>query len=66
MPRITPIAAKSDVPAEHHALVDQVLKVFGGIRGPFSVMLHGPKMAAPVFGVGDYFREKSIVEPLPK
>jgi len=51
------------VPVEHHALVDQVLKVFGGIRGPFSVMLHSPKMAGPVFSLGDYFRQNSIVEP---
>lgn len=63
MPRISPIAAKSDVPAEHHALVDKVLKVFGGIRGPFSMMLHSPKMAGPVFDLGDYFRDSSIVEP---
>ena len=63
MPRITPISAKSDVPAEHHALVDKVLKVFGGIRGPFSMLLHSPKMAAPVFELGDYFRDNSIVEP---
>ena len=63
MSRVPPIAAKSDVPAAHHTLVDKVLKVFGGIRGPFSVMLHSPKMAGPVFDVGDYFREDSIVEP---
>jgi len=66
MPRIATIAAKSDVPAEHHPLVDRVLKVFGGIRGPFSVMLHSPKMAGPVFDLGDYFREKSIVDPRPR
>ena len=63
MSRVTPVSAKSDVPAEHHALVDKVLKVFGGIRGPFSMMLHSPKMAGPVFDLGDYFREQSIVEP---
>jgi 4-carboxymuconolactone decarboxylase len=63
MSRITPISAKSDVPAEHHALVDKVLKVFGGIRGPFSMMLHSPKMAGPVFDLGDYFRDGSVVEP---
>jgi 4-carboxymuconolactone decarboxylase len=62
MPRITPISAKSDVPAEHHALVDKVLKVFGGIRGPFSMMLHSPQMAGPVFDLGDYFRDGSVVE----
>ena len=27
MPRITPIAAKSDVPAEHHAVVDGVMQM---------------------------------------
>lgn len=63
MPRITPIVAKSDVAAEHHPLVDKVLHVFGGIRGPFSVMLHSPKMAASIFDTGDYFRAESIVEP---
>jgi 4-carboxymuconolactone decarboxylase len=63
MPRITPVSAKPDVPAEHHVLVDKVLKVFGGIRGPFSVLLHSPKMAGPVFDLGDYFREQSVVEP---
>jgi 4-carboxymuconolactone decarboxylase len=63
MTRITTISAKSDVPAEHHTFVDRVLKVFGGIRGPFSVLLHSPKMAGPVFDLGDYFRDESIVEP---
>ncbi|MEQ1774184.1 MAG: hypothetical protein ABL891_10430 [Burkholderiales bacterium] len=62
MSRIPPVSAKSDVPAEHHALVDRVLNVFGGIRGPFSMMLHSPKMAAPVFDLGDYFRDGSVVE----
>jgi len=42
MPRITPVSGKDDVPAEHHAVVDDVLKVFGGVRGPFSVLLHSP------------------------
>ena len=66
MSRVTPISAKSDVPAEHHPLVDRVLKVFGGIRGPFSMMLHSPQMAGPVFDLGDYFREHCIVEPRPR
>jgi 4-carboxymuconolactone decarboxylase len=61
--RITPISAKTDVPGQYHGLVDRVLKTFGGIRGPFSVLLHSPKMAEPLFNVGDYFREQSIVPP---
>ena len=34
MTRIPLIAAKSDVPAEHHAVVDHVMKGFGALRGP--------------------------------
>ena len=45
MPRIAPVTGKCDVPAEHHAVVDEVLKVFGTIRGPFSILLHSPKLA---------------------
>jgi len=40
MPRVAPITGKADVPAEHHAVVDDVLSVFGQIRGPFSMLLH--------------------------
>lgn len=39
MPRIAPITGKSDVPAEHHAVVDEVVRVFGNVRGPFSMLL---------------------------
>ena len=63
MARIPTIASKSDVPAEHHDLVDHVVKVFGALRGPASVLLHSPKMAWSVFNLGDYFRDSSIVEP---
>ena len=45
MPRLTPITGKSDVPAEHHGVVDAVVKVFGNVRGPFSMLLHSPKLA---------------------
>lgn len=63
MPRIPAIASKADVPAAHHDLVDHVMKVFGGLRGPASVVLHSPNMAWNVFKLGDYFRDSSIVEP---
>jgi 4-carboxymuconolactone decarboxylase len=63
MPRVTPISGKSDVPAEHHAVVDAVTKVFGGVRGPFSMLLHSPKLAERVLGLVTYFRDESIVEP---
>ena len=46
MPRVTPVASKADVAPEHQAVVDDVLKVFGAVRGPFSMMLHSPDMAS--------------------
>ncbi|MGH7323479.1 MAG: carboxymuconolactone decarboxylase family protein [Candidatus Rokuibacteriota bacterium] len=63
MPRIAPITGKSDVPGEHHAVVDAVVKVFGGVRGPFSMLLHSPKLAERVLNMVTFFRDESIVEP---
>jgi 4-carboxymuconolactone decarboxylase len=51
------------VPAEHHAVVDKVVSVFGGVRGPFSMLLHSPKLAERVLGLVTYFRDESIVDP---
>jgi len=63
MPRVAPITGKSDVPAEHHAVVDAVVKVFGNVRGPFSMLLHSPKLAERVLPLVTFFRDESIVEP---
>ena len=62
MPRVAPITGKSDVPAEHHAVVDAVVKVFGNVRGPFSMLLHSPKLAARVLPLVTFFRDESVVE----
>ncbi|HEU0290792.1 MAG TPA: carboxymuconolactone decarboxylase family protein [Burkholderiales bacterium] len=62
MPRVTPITAKNDVPAEHHAVVDAVMKTFGRIRGPYSMLLHTPLLAKHFLGVVDFMRGESIVE----
>ena len=40
MARVAQVTGKSDVPAEHHHVVDAVVEVFGNVRGPFSVLLH--------------------------
>ena len=63
MPRVAPITGKSDVPAEHHAVVDAVVKVFGQVRGPFSMLLHSPKLAERMLGLVTFFRDESVVEP---
>jgi len=62
MPRIAPVAGKSDVAAEHHGVVDDVMKVFGNVRGPFSIMLHSPKLAERVLPLVTFFREGTVVE----
>jgi len=61
MPRIAPIAGKTDVPAQYHPIVDEVLKVFGNVRGPFSMLLHSPKLAEKMLAIGDFYRDESVV-----
>ena len=63
MPRVAPIIGKSDVPAAHHAVVDAVVNVFGNVRGPFSMLLHSPKLAERVLPLVTFFRDETIVEP---
>ncbi len=62
MPRIQPIASKADVPAEYGDIVDGVLKVFGDIRGPYSIMLHSPKVAERTLGLTTFFRDGTITK----
>ena len=62
MPRVAPITGKADMPAEHQAVVDGVLKVFGRVRGPFSMLLHSPKLAERVLPLVTFLRDDSIVE----
>jgi 4-carboxymuconolactone decarboxylase len=62
MPTITPVSAKTDVPTQHHAAYDAVVKVFGQVRGPFSIMLHSPELAQRVLPLVTFFREDSVVE----
>ena len=45
MPHIPPIASKADMAPEYHYVFDQVMQVFGRVRGPFSVLLHSPQLA---------------------
>lgn len=61
MPRVAAITGKSDVPAAYHDVVDGVLKVFGQVRGPFSMLLYSPKLAERVLNLGNFFRSESIV-----
>jgi 4-carboxymuconolactone decarboxylase len=62
MPRVPPITGKADVKPEHHAVVDAVEKVFGNVRGPFSMLLHSPQLAERVLPLVTFFRDQSVVD----
>jgi len=63
MPRVAPITGKGDVPAEFHPVVDDVVGVFGQIRGPFSMLLHSPPLAERMLQFVKFNRGGTIVEP---
>jgi 4-carboxymuconolactone decarboxylase len=62
MARIKPIGGKSDVAAEYHHVVDGVLETFGQVRGPFSMLLHSPKLAERLLPLVHFFRSGTVVE----
>ncbi len=63
MPRTKLITSKADLAPEHHAAADAVLKIFGHIRGPFSVLLHSPALAARLAPMVGFVRDDTIVAP---
>jgi 4-carboxymuconolactone decarboxylase len=63
MPRIPPIVAKTDLPPEQQHVFDQVMGVFGRVRGPFSMLLHSPKLAERLLPMVPFAREGMIVMP---
>ena len=63
MPRIPPIAAKTDLAPEGQHVYDQVMGVFGRVRGPFSMLLHSPKLAERLLPMVPFAREGTIVAP---
>ena len=62
MPRVPPVTGKADVAPEHHAVVDKVTEIFGNVRGPFSILLHSPELAACLVPLVPFSRDVSVVE----
>lgn len=56
MARLTSITKKEQVPAEHHAVFDAVVKSRGAVHGPFSMAMHCPPIAAHLVNLGGYVR----------
>ena len=63
MARIPQIAGKADVPEADQYVVDQVLEVFGRVRGPFSILLHSPGLAELLLPMVPFARKGTVVEP---
>ena len=63
MPRLPAVTAKSDLTPDQRAAADAVLKVFGHIRGPFSMLLHSPRLAEQLLPLVTFVRETNVVDP---
>jgi 4-carboxymuconolactone decarboxylase len=62
MPRIAPVADRTEIAPEYQSVVQDVLDLFGGIRGPHSILLHSPRADERVMALGNFFRHDSLVK----
>ena len=56
MARLTSITSKEQVPPQHQAAVESIIKSRGAIQGPFTMFLHSPEIAERVAHLGAYVR----------
>jgi 4-carboxymuconolactone decarboxylase len=62
MPRIPAITDKSQLAPEHQRVADAVLKIYGNLRGPWTMLLHSPKLTEKLVSLTPFFWHESIVE----
>ncbi|MFL5281162.1 MAG: hypothetical protein ACJ8AW_09195 [Rhodopila sp.] len=63
MSRYTPITSKTEMEPDDGHVFDQVMSVFGRIRGPFSMLLHSPKLTERLLPMVPFARELCVVDP---
>ena len=63
MPRLTPLTSKAALPEQHRHVADKVVEVFGHIRGPFSMLLHSPRLAEQLLPMVTFVRAANVIEP---
>lgn len=56
MARLTSITSKDQVAVEDRAIVDAVVASRGSVSGPFTMLLHCPKLAQHLVALGGYVR----------
>lgn len=62
MPRVTPIQSREQVKAEDQGVFDTVAAVRGTVRGPSSIVLHSPGLAAQHVHLSGYFNGRSLIK----
>lgn len=63
MPRLTPITVRAALAPVDQPVADKVTEVFGHIRGPFSMLLHSPKLAEQLLPLVTFVRHQTIIKP---
>jgi len=56
MARLPSITSKEQLPAADQGIAEAVIKSRGGIHGPFTMLLHAPKLAEHLVNTGAYVR----------
>lgn len=56
MARLEKITRKEQVPAEYQPVFDAVVKSRGGVKGPFTMLMHCPPLAQHFVTLGGYVR----------
>jgi 4-carboxymuconolactone decarboxylase len=62
-PRLPPVTRRDQIPEEHRSVFDAVAEGRGGVRGPFSMLMHSPALCGRHLDVGAYLRSRSRLEP---
>jgi 4-carboxymuconolactone decarboxylase len=62
MARLPSITRKDQVPERYHPMVDAIVENRGNIRGPFTMLLHCPPLAAKIVSLGTSVRFEGEID----
>jgi 4-carboxymuconolactone decarboxylase len=63
MARVNQITDKADLPDEYHPLFDRIAQARGQVGGPYSILLHSPRIADRVDALSAALRSDSQLSP---
>ena len=62
MPRL-PQVEREQLNAEDQAVYDEIEESRGGVRGPYTMLIHSPQLCSKVAATGEYLRFHSVLSP---